>query len=496
MRTVPPVRRRGPRRQFAAPPPPVEPGPAPTLAELMTPSDAMLIDGMDSSLSRMRWSLESGMTSDVTGGAQTNRADSGHCLVVVALAAWAGVTTVIGGMTPAAKILDQLLWWTDDGQDRMPVCDAGYKTQYEIMFAATVAIAKLTPAVWGHASLTPTRKTRLDRAMQALLVAAAWTMSDANPWIGSFSTERTIWGFQSGRDANVNFSTPPKLLPLIVARYFGVSTAQAFLASFDRASFYASLTAAGSLGKAALTFSQNWTPSLVNAAYGYSAGSQVGPTAAQLETAVRGYTYRGWGLGDAAAAAVMASELERNFGKVIRVGPVGDPAGSWGGSPYGIIGPTTRGELRAVIADPAAWAALPYAGRVGAPQEFDTINGVSGGAPELRSSMSYVARGLASGLAGWCALAAQGVHLGQESVLAEGQARALRGIVFVRYATRHGYKSYAKGGWNGSWPSNNEDWSESWALGRGFRLPCRWGLGDCLLSGLTGARVDTLALLP
>ena len=105
-------------------------------------------------------------------------------------------------------------------------------------------------------------------------------------------------------------------------------------------------------------------------------------------------------------------------------------------------------------------------------------------------------RGLASGLAGWCALAAQGVHLGQESVLAEGQARALRGIVFVRYATRHGYKSYAKGGWNGSWPSNNEDWSESWASGRGFRLPCRWGLGDCLLSGLTGARVDTLALLP
>lgn len=491
MRAVPPVRRRGPRRQFAAPPLPVEPGPAPTLAELMTPSAAMLTDGMDTSLSRMRWSLESGMTSDVTGGSQNNRADSGHCLVVVALAAWAGVTTVIGGMTPAAKILDQLIWWTDDGQDRMPVCDAGYKAQYEIMFASVVAIAKLTPAVWGHASLTSTRKTRLDRAMQALLVAAAWTMSDANPWIGAFSTERTIWGFQSGRDANVNFSTPPKLLPLIVARYFGVSTTQAFLAAFDRASFYASLVAAGSLGKAAMTFSQNWTPSLVNAAYGYSAGSQAGPTAAQLETAVRGYTYRGWGLGDAAAAAVMASELERNFGKTIRPGVI-----DRGGSPYGIIGPSTDGQLRAVIDDLSAWAALPYTGQIGAPQEIDTVNG--GYTPELRSSMSYVARGLASGLAGWCALAAQGLHLGQESVLAEGQARALRGIVFVRYVTRYGYRSYAKGGYTpgSGWISNNETWNEAWALGRGFRLPCRWGLGDLLLSGLTGARVDTVAMLP
>lgn len=491
MRFAPPVRRRGPRRVFLAPPP-VEPTDPPTLAELMRPSAALLTEAMDTTLGRMRWSLESGMTSDNTGGSQTNRADSGHCLVIIALAARAGVTTVIGGMTPSAKILDQLIWWTDDGQDRMPVCDAGYKAQYEIMFAAVVAIARRTPAVWDHASLTPARKARLDLAMQALLVASAWSMSDANPWIGSFATERTIWGFESGRDANVNYSTPPKLLPLIVARYFGVSATEAFLAGFTRSTFHAALVAAGSLGKAALTYSQDWTPALASAAYGYAAGTKTGPTAAQLQTAVRGYTFRGWGLGDAAAAAVMASELERNFSKTIRPGVI-VPGG--GGTPYGILGASTDGLLRAVIDDLSAWAALPYAGQIGAPQEIDTVNG--GYSPDTRSSMSYVARGLVSGLAGWCALAVQDLHLGQGAVLAEGQARALRGMVFVRYVTQYGWRSFAKGGFNGvSWASNNETWSEAWALGRGFRVACRWGLGDLMLSALSGAPVDTVALMP
>lgn len=493
MRFGPPVRRRGPQRIFALPLPPVVPEPPLTLAELMTPSAGMLAEAMDPSLPRMRWSIEAALTSNDTGGSQTNRADTGHCLVVIALAAWAGVTTVVGGMTPAAKLLDQLIWWTDDGQDRMPVCDAGYKAQYEIMFAATVAIAKLTPAVWGHASLTPTRKTRLDRAMQALLVASAWTQGDLNPFLsGGFATERSIWGFFAGRTNAVNFSTPPKLIPLICARYLGVSAAQSFLAGFDRDDFNSALTSAGSLGKAALTFSQNWTPALVDAAYGYSAGSKTGPTKSQLETVVRSYTYNGWGLGDASAAAIMAAEIERNFSRPIRPGPTG-----WvGGSPYGTRGAHTNGELRAVIADPAAWAGLPNAGApTGGPQEIDTTDGGGGGRPNLRAAMSYVARGMVSGLAGWCALAAQNLHVGREEALSEGVARLGRGIIHCRYLSKYGFKSYAKGGYDGSgWPANNENWSEAWAAGRsggGMRLACRWGLGDLLMSALTGVRVDT-----
>ncbi len=496
MRTAPQGRRRGPRRVFLTPPPPVDPEDPLTLAELMAPSPAMLAEAMDTTLSRMRWAIEPALISNDTGGSQNNRADTGHCLVVIALAAWAGVTTVIGGMTPAAKLLDQLIWWTDDGQDRMPVCDGGYKAQYEIMFAATVAIAKLTPAVWSHASLTSTRKARLDLAMQALLISSAWCVSDDNPFIGNFANERTIWGFMSGRQNAVNFSTPPKLIPLICARYLGVSAAQSFMASFDRPTFYAALTAAGSLGKAALTFSQNWTPALVDAAYGIAGGSQTGPTRAQLETAVRGYTYNGWGLGDAAAAAVMASEIERNFGRPIRPGVVGWP----GGAPYGTQGTHTNGQLRAVLTDPSAWAGLPNSGATtGCPQELDTTDGGGGGRPNVRSAMSYVARGMVAGLAGWAALAAQGAHIGQEEALAEGVARLRRAVVHVRYVTRWGWRSYAKGGWNGSsWPANNEDWNAAWAAGRsggGMRLACRWGLGDALLSGLTGARVDTAAMI-
>ena len=200
----------------------------------------MLTDAM--SKNSMRWSFESSMTSDDTGGSQTNGANWGHCLPVYALAAMAGISTVLSGRTPAQKLLAQLIYWTEPAQDRMPVGDSGYKAQYEVMFVSTVAIAKLTPAVWSDPSLTTERKARLDLAMQGCLAGSAWCMSDANLWIGSFSTERTIMGFQTGRDANPNFSSPPKLIIQIVAGYMGRAAAQTFLSTFDRDAFSAACT--------------------------------------------------------------------------------------------------------------------------------------------------------------------------------------------------------------------------------------------------------------
>lgn len=486
-----PTRRRH-RRRFGNTPTPPTPQP-PTIQELMVPSIEMLTDAM--SKTSMRWSFESSMTSDDTGGSQTNGANWGHCLPVYALAAMAGISTVLSGRTPAQKLLAQLIYWTEPSQDRMPVGDSGYKAQYEVMFVSTVAIAKLTPAVWNDPSLTTERKARLDLAMQGCLAGSAWCMSDANLWIGSFSTERTIMGFQTGRDANPNFSSPPKLIIQIVAGYMGRAAAQTFLSTFDRDAFSAACTAAGGLGKMALLFSQNWTTSLVDAVYGKSSGARTGPTKAQLETGIRGYVYNTWRVTEADAAAVFAEQLEYNFQKTIRIGPVGDPPGSWGGSPYGIIGASTQGQLRAVIDDTAAWAGMPNAGLVGGPFELDTING--GYTPNLRSSMSYVARGLGAVFAGMVALAAQGLHVGRAATLAEGLTRARRGVIHLRYVTRYGYRSYAKGGWNGtSWISNNETWNTTWALNGGYEVPCRWGLGDCLISALTGARVSTADLYP
>lgn len=480
-------RRRGNLRRPAGTLPPVTPDP-PTLAELLAPTTAMLTDAM--AQSSMRWSFENSMTSDDTGGSQTNGANWGHCVPVYALGAMAGITTTFGGQTPAAKLLAQLLYWTEPAQDRMPVGDSGYKGQYEVMFVSAVAIAKLTPAVWNDPSLTTERKARLDLAMQGCLAGSAWCMSDNNLWIGSFSTERTIMGFQTGRDANPNFSSPPKLIIQIAAGYLGRSAAATFLSTFDRDAFSAACTAAGGLGKMALLFSQNWTTSLVDAVYGKSSGARTGPTKAQLETAVRGYSYQSWEVNEADAAAVMAEQLEYNFQKTIRPGVIG-----WGGSPYGIIGASTNGQLRAVIDDTSAWAGVPNNGLIGAPFELDTINGNY--TPNLRSSMSYVARGVGAVFAGMVALAAQGLHVGRTAALAEGLTRARRGVTHLRYVTRYGYRSYAKGGWNGSsWISNNETWTAAWAAAGDYEVPCRWGLGDCLVSALSGTRSDTSTLFP
>lgn len=332
----------------------------------------------------------------------------------------AALAPVFSVQTAAQKLLAQLLYWTEPGQDRLPAGDSGYKAQYEINAVAAIAIAKLIPTIWNDPALTADRKTRLDLAMQGCLAGSAWCMSDANLWMGSFATERTIMGFQSGQNANPNFSSPPKEIIQIASEYLGRSAAAAFLATFDRAAFSAACTAAGGLGKMALVFSRDWTPSQVDTVYGKSSGARTGPTRLQLETAVRNYSCKIRGVTTADAAVVFAEQLEYNFQKLIRPGVIGR-----NGSPYGIIGAYTQNQLRAVLVTEAAWAGLPNAGLVGAPFELDTVNG--GYQPDLRSSMSYVARGVGAVFAGMCAPAAQGLHVGREAQLAEGTARVQRG---------------------------------------------------------------------
>lgn len=112
-------------------------------------------------------------------------------------------------------------------------------------------------------------------------------------------------------------------------------------------------------------------------------------------------------------------------------------------------------------------------------------------------TMSYVARGLGAVFAGMCALAAQGLHVGREAQLAEGTARVQRGLTHLRYIDRWGWRSFAKGGWDGEkWTSNNEDWDAAWAAETGYEAPCRWGLGDCLVSALTGVQATSTASRP
>ncbi|MBA3324856.1 MAG: hypothetical protein H0T41_06175 [Rhodobacteraceae bacterium] len=395
-----------------------------------------------------------------------------HLATIVALAAWAGHTAVFGGRTAAQRAAEQLTAWATD---QAPAARGGVGMQCDLMFANCAALGRATPAVWD--AVAPEDRTRIDRAMEGLLVSAAWQNSDNNPFVkaGKRGAERTITGGDYARSRVPNFTCASVLMPHVVVAYMGLAGAQDFLAGFDRAEFAAGIAAAnanGALDDLQATFDRDWT----------GGPNGPGPTAAELATAIRqgpdGGPYRqfGWGLADATAS--MMREIDKMWGARVRAGI--DPATVRRVPPgvekrAGEVGvfeqaknpetPNTAPGRDAQVArlyDMAAYAAHAHAGMSGMATELDTTDGGangSGGGP--RSSMSYAVEGCSVVLTACAVLAALNQLDRSGAALRTAFARQDRGVYDLRFRSVHGHRSFAKGGrlWAGD--GTNSDWDAS-----------------------------------
>lgn len=442
---------------FAAPLPVALPAPT---AEMM---------GVSVGRPLLRYDREEGgsVSGNTLGGMQTRTFD-GHNVFVIALAALAGSTAVWGGKTAATLLREQLVYWTAGGN--APAAMGGYSMQYGLTFACTVAVAKQVDPVW--TSLSELQRLRLDLAMKGLLVSAAWQNADANPFVGTKGEERSIVGESYGRGRVPNYTAPSALMPLVVAAYMGgAAQASAFLDGFVRAAFAAQVAAAGGLEDLYATFSQEWTT------------DKAGPTAAQLQAAIRNYRYFGFALTQ--TEDILVRELNNMWFHAIAPG-VRNAAAPNG---YGVFEPLTadrvprpnrgRNAWVATIADQAAWAGLPNAGLMGMAKELDTTDGgmataaygSSGSGP--RSAMSYAHHGSRCVILPTLTLAAYGLLDRSSARLQAAFARQSRGVEDLGYRSVHGHRSYAKGGrlWGNA---NNEDWDAAQAAE--WRSASLWGL--------------------
>ena len=379
-----------------------------------------------------------------------------HLSSIVALAAWAGDARRYAGRTPAARAAETLTFWAND---QVPAARGGVGMQADLMFANCAALGRATPAVWE--AVEPADRARIDRAMEGLLVSAAWQNSDANPWVlaGKLRAERTLTGGDYSRNRVPNFTSSSALMPYVVTAYMGTAQADAFLAGFEREAFAAAIRAAngaGALDDLEATFARDWT--------GGPKGP--GPTAGELAAALRGPGgYRQFGLGLHETTAAVAREIGRMWSRTIRAGL--DPA-EVGRVPPGVEkrpgeigvfeharfeGAPNRARGRdaqvARLTDMAAWPSHAYAGMDGMATELDTTDGGaagSGGGP--RSSMSYAAEGCSILLTACATLAALGRLDRADPALAAALARQGRGVYDMRFRSTHGHRSFAKGGRN------------------------------------------------
>lgn len=416
---------------------------------------------------------------DLTSGSGVNDPNRTHIMPFVAIAALSGMTTVNGGKTPNQRITDQLVEWANNGT--MPTGDSGYRSQYEIGFVSTVAIARLIPTVWD--GLTTTQRNRLTAGMKGCMVGSAWQQSLTNPFGTDFARggNRTIRGYQSALYNAPNYTIGAKSIPFIVANFMGVSQAKTFLNTFNRATFASELQSLGGLTSMYNTFNGDWTEARNQAQQGSPpAVSGPGPTASQLAGAINNWTTKVRSstptltLDDVDELFIGA--IDRCFSKVIRVGPVGYRTNP---NDMGVIDNSRNPpQLRAVITNQAAWAGLPNAGQIGMWEELDTING--GYTPNLRSSMSYSLKGFTALTCALLALIAQGVINVNAPGMSAALAKMNRGLKDLRYRTENGHLSYAKGG---PPSTNNENHPENDANSR-WALTSRYETGDIVLRSL------------
>jgi hypothetical protein len=307
--------------------------------------------------------------------------------------------------------------------------NGGYPAQHERHATGMFALMKLTPRVWNQ--LTDAERHKVDLVMQATLVASAFTTSDANPYITSGQSERTLDGDTNlGRDWNPTYREGMVGAMLVGAAYFGPAQAQALLANYDHAAFVADVQAAG-LSNLYQTF--NWKAA--------NPGS-IAPSGATIQSTVRaGYHYYGHALTD--VMGIYGELLDDTYGMTVN-------AGLNGGAGIGGAGKIVSG------AD-----TLPNPGAVGMLKEFDSSD--AGGA---RSSAGYAYDGFRPHQTNLLVMIASGLFDASSPVAQDAAARLEVGNTDLWYKLDKGYIGYAKGASQGTFSTSGDGSSFGFAYNR------------------------------
>jgi len=369
----------------------------------------------------------------VNGGAGTNSGWSGPSSTCLAVAALTGNTSA------DKRLVDQLKYWTSGNA---PTFIGGYRTQHELHLIATTLIASRVPRIWSQ--LTAAEKTRLDLCVRANLVCNAFVASDKNPFVVAKSKQHDLRGGTNlSRDWGPNYHAAMVMAPVLSMIWLGgPSAAHAWMNSYSHAALKQKIAAAGNLKDLLDTWN--------------AAGKGGAPTASQIESALKGWTFYGKDLKQ--HEALLVSEVNRTFGKKVSAG-LNNGAGIWdpcrsGGSYSGklITGAST----------------LPHKGVLGMASELD---GKDAGGP--RSAMSYSVGGYRVFIDAMPAMIATGYLDRKSAAIQAAKDRLHVGVTDLKYKTAKGYHSYAKGGLcPGS--SNNEVWGSSlsgtWGLSYSFGM--------------------------
>jgi hypothetical protein len=376
---------------------------ATTTATLASPPQAAVDAAIAAPLIRFNKSI--------SGGAYTNGAWFGGASVTLALASYAGNTSA------DARLLQQMRYTITGGNE--PAANGGYPAQHERHVTGMFALAKLTPRIWNQ--LTAAEKHKVDLVMQGTLVASAFTTSDANPYITSGQSERTLDADTNlGRDWNPNYREGMVGAMLVGAAYFGPAQAQAMLANFDHAAFLADVQASG-LTNLYQTF--NWKA---------ANPTSIAPSGATIQSTVRQpYRYHGVALTD--VMGLYNSLLLDTYGKTVT-------AGLNGGAGINGAGKIVSG------AD-----TLPNKGKLGMLKEFDSTD--AGGA---RSSASYAYDGFRPHQTNLLVLIASGLFDASSPVAREAAARLQVGNTDLWYKLDKGYIGYAKGASQGTFSTSGD----------------------------------------
>jgi hypothetical protein len=304
-----------------------------------------------------------------------------------------------------------------------PACIGGYPTQHE-MYVTSVAALLRTHAIWD--TLTTAEKARWDTVMTGTLVTNAFVTSDKNPYIQTNTRQRDLRGGSNlNREWNPNYSMAMVPSMLIAMAYFGgVAQATAILDGFNVTTF-ASLASSQGLMNISRTYARTW-----------GANS---PTAAQIQSAVRGWAWWGTPLGE--IETLLQSHIDWMWmAKVQR--------GLNGGTGIGGCGTTIQNLTP------------PNNGQVGMGYELDAWD-----ANGRRSDLRHVIGGHRCVVQTLIVLAARGYWKADTSIAREMVARMDIGVTDMAWRLfTAGYKDYAYGGCQIEWRPNDPAKIQEWGL--------------------------------
>jgi hypothetical protein len=351
--------------------------------------------------------------------------------VVLALASYSG------NATADSRLLQHIRNIITGGKE--PGMGGGYNLQHHCHQMTGFAIAKATPRIWS--ALTSAEKSRVDLLMRAASVGCAFQSGVNNVEIKAGTAriaclygDEVFW-----KTGSVNFRMAPLVGMLACRAYFGSTSAVLnFLESYDHATFTAQLQAAG-FTNAYNAFRSNGP-----------AGHFPRPTAAQVNTGVRG-----WAFALASGAPIKLSDaegllihlLDLTFNRTIAAG-LNNGAGI-------IVNGTAWGRIINGAAN------LPNLGQSGMINEFDSQDGGGPRSGAHYATLDYrlfILITVLNAVFGWVPRNATG----WQSRL----AKIKRGIIDYKYKSDNGYRSYDHGAPQEVWTSTN--YSSSWAWLYGF----------------------------